>query len=335
VFAYLCLRGQLWQAGKCFTYTYPFFMIVLAVAPGSLAISPQGALLVKAARLLAAAWLASQAALIVYRPVGILLGLPYPYDSLQGPFNDYPFAARAEGAAADSLRPAYSWDIEPFLARLDGQAPGVLWISTSNGAQDMFWALAMPQHLRVYTVSPHAGHLDTRALTHRQLSLDRPDYLLISRSVWQLNTAPQGAALLYSDDQFSLINLTEWPPSIPLLIGLRGGTLKGTDDALTGVSIRNTGSMEFWSPGTCRVTLPARLVFRAPSGTDLRLHLVTQPAGVAIGTGRVQPGQVFINFPLAPGYNTVTLQPQIDSRKALSFDVLLIPDRLASPACAP
>jgi len=56
-FLYLYLRGQLWQAGKAFTYAYPFLMISIAVLPFGLEKIGKQKFIYAIARALVSIWL--------------------------------------------------------------------------------------------------------------------------------------------------------------------------------------------------------------------------------------------------------------------------------------
>jgi hypothetical protein len=316
VFAFLYFQGQLWQAGKIFTYGYPFLMISLCAIPFILDGMRQMKVVSVVARALIMLWLVSQAGLGLYRLAVVSYGF------------EYPFHVQVQGTehTTQTYPKLYAWNISGFLSLVSKEPKPLVWLSTNSVYQDMYWAFAMPSNAEAYAVNPFVGGgTDTTDLTLANITKKAPDYLLISNQIWDLNPGTAQIQPVIRDSEFALISLQHPLPRIPLLIGIRTEPFTTLGTQVTSFFLQDRAWIEFLSPTTCQGKLTAKTPLNPKQNPEVRILIIAKPAGseslISIG----QSEELEIPFSLRAGYNLVTIQfptqvPGTDPTRMLSVE---------------
>lgn len=316
-FAYLYFQGQLWQAGKVFTYFYPFLMISMTAVPFALGRIGRLKFLPGLARLLVLGWLVSQAFLGLYRLVVATYGFEYPYH-VELPASTH----------TPSTYPAlYAWNIDSFLSALSAKVQPVIWISTDGVYQDMYWAAAMPGAAQVFTANPFAGELDgtdTTTFTLENINRKAPDYLIISNHIWKLNPAAAEVQPVVSDNQYSLIAVPHPFQEPPWIIGIRSEPFVRLGIQPTSFTLVSRVWLEILSPAACQGELSENALVDPQADSKADLRITSQPARSQKGLLIGQSGQIEIPFPLVAGYNLIIIQIPPASRGTSSTAPLAI-----------
>jgi len=295
LFAYMYFRGQYWQAGKMFTYVYPFTMIFVAFIPHELKALklpkfPASLHLILEALILC--WLALVAGSSVYRFVIVARGTTYP------------FYLGGTGHGFEDYKLIYNWDIQSFMDILK-KPDTVVWLASDSAAQDIIWSLSMDPEIKVFNTHPIIGNAaQAIALNQTFLSTNLPDYLIVSNDIWNWNKNTSQITPILFDQEFSLINIARKLPDVPLLIGMRNDpTYHYNGDYWIG----QEGWLVFLSPAKCEAIFSgdALTVDEYPS-LDILIDSEPFNKGTVVSLVDKQPFQ----FPvlLEEGYNFVPIK---------------------------
>ena len=301
VFAYLYMNEQYWQAGKAFTYSYPFFMIFAAFIPASLKEIPPSKFspaLNNLIQRLTQTWLILMVGTCIYRFFIVSYGM------------EYPFYLRPSGHTPETYPATYNWEIQQFRDIVTEQRGPVVWLSTDSAFQDMIWDLSMPFDAKVFNVFPVIGYgnLQVTEFNLANLSNNLPDYLIVSNSIWLWNNEPSSLQPFLQDQKFALIKLSRQLPNAPLLIGIRNDLFKlDTSHKKYWVEGMDKGWLVFLSPGECLATLTARSVI-SDGPPDIMLTTNALPANQTTEVMAKDREQIQIPIPLKQGYNFATIQ---------------------------
>lgn len=295
LFAYMYFRGQYWQAGKMFTYVYPFTMIFIAFIPYEIK-GPKLPSFPAIPRLVPQTliffWLVLLAVTSLYRFAIVTRGMTYPF-YLGG--TDY---------SEEEYHSMYNWETQGFIDILK-KTGNVVWLASATTSQDMIWALSMPSDIKVFNTHPMIGSaFPTITLNLTYLSNNLPDYLIVSNDIWRWNKNTAYLNPILFDQQFSLIKLGHQLPDVPLLIGMRNDNIYHINgDYWVGTE----GWLAFLSPEKCEAILSGNGLI---SGKYPSLELVidSKPSNseTVISFGDKRPFQFLI--PLEKGYNLVSIK---------------------------
>lgn len=182
VFALFMIDGNAKAAGKAFTYTYPYFLLVFLVAAydvGSrLVQSPRKTMLMQFVSL----WLVA----------AVLIGALLPYNSFAG-------GVFRRGRTAKT---AHDFDLSPILRALDDQ-PGILMIHVPRD-QDWVFPYYVMQVLRGHPAQYQSGLIIDNSVEYQNLWTHRlevaPDYLLTAAAHDYMAGSGRGELLQETQD---------------------------------------------------------------------------------------------------------------------------------------
>jgi hypothetical protein len=249
IFGYFCLSQQLWQAGKGFTYGYPFFMLVMAGGLKTVLLSrksstPYITTLLSALKILILMWFAGQVLLGPYRVINSIAGYDYPYSIVDGKNNPTAYIKK------------YDWDIKPYLDIFNQQKPSV-WIS-ANYQLEEFLEMELQEGASLVSTSLASGPyplIDLPIPTNHP-----PDFMLVSKDRLPYLDERLKELVVNENQLFVLIKPSLQMLNTPFLVGMKsyknGQILTQETQGKDGLMI-DGGSLEFYSPRQGNVLIHA------------------------------------------------------------------------------
>ena len=216
VFSLFFLLGKNWQAGKAFTYVYPFLMVSLALIRSPL---PE-IQFIKLKKLLPVVqkilngvvftWLISQALLGFYRIGVARWGFEYPF-------------YMAAGNNPVAYEQKYKWDLEPIRKIINSTERPLVWIS-GNIYINEYLSINFDPSVRLMPVSMISGWIPLYDSV--KPTSEWPDYLLIQKyllSIQRDGSLKEHVVYLDKNDNgFALIKVPQAPLRQLWLVGIQG-----------------------------------------------------------------------------------------------------------------
>jgi hypothetical protein len=298
IFFYFIKMGYLWQAGKAFTYIYPFLMLVMANGlkdPSSLENNKKTLAFYfhKTTRIVLLFWFLGQALLGPYRIINSLIG------------NEYPSYISYGGNTPDTYRAKYGWNMETYQRLFKSHVPTV-WIS-SNYLYEEFLDVALAQDAKLVSTTMKAG--SSSLMESINPPVKPPEYLLVSRD--KLISLDDNL-MEYIVDENPYFVLFHLPSSIldsPFIVGASSFPLGNAEVNRihdTSYLFIEGGDLEFYSPRKGKISLAVDLFGKdgnLPTGETMQLKIFP---GAQTQELKVEQNPVHIEVDVEEGLNIIT-----------------------------